>query len=72
MQIIGKAMEKGYSLEDLDSAMKKFENRGYICHMINLNEYAGIETEPARVLVVKKGADCLLEGTNANGRDLFE
>lgn len=22
--------------------------------------------------MVKKGTDCLLEGTNANGRDLFE
>ena len=40
--------------------------------MINLNEYIDREAEEARLLLVKRGVDCLLEDTHANGKDLYE
>lgn len=39
--------------------------------MIDLNRFIEIEAPQARVLVVKRGADCLLETTLANGKDLY-
>ena len=50
----------------------KFENKGYKGEILTLNEYVDIKTEEAGILVIKKGVDCLLEGTNANGMDLYE
>ena len=72
MQIIGKSADNGFSVKDLEEAREKFENKGYKAYLINLNEYIDIEAQEARILVVKKGADCLLQGSNANGRDLYE
>jgi hypothetical protein len=60
MQIIGTPADRGFSLEDLEAAKEKFEGRGYKCQIISLNEYIEVQAEEARILVVKKGTDCLL------------
>lgn len=60
MQIIGKPAEKGFSITELEEAKTLFENRGYKCELINLNSYIDVEAAEARILLVKRGSDCLL------------
>ena len=72
MQKIGKPAQKGFSVEDLEQAKAKFESKGYKCELVNLNDYIEVEAAQAKILVVKRGTDCLLSSLNADGKDLFE
>lgn len=70
MQIIGELATTGFTLDHLLSAKQYFENKNYVCHLINLNKYC-IETtkEQAYILVTKNGVKCLLQDKTRD--DLF-
>lgn len=72
MQLLGTPATRGYSITELEAAQQKFEDKGYKTNMVDLNTYIDIEAPQAKVLVVKRGADCLLDNTAANGKDLYE
>lgn len=65
MQIIGEKLEKGLSLDDLQSAKNNFENSGCECTLYHLNSLLSniIEAEDAYLLVIKNGLSTIL-GTN--------
>jgi hypothetical protein len=67
MQVIGQLAQHGFTHDDLVLAKANFENKGYVCNLINLSRN-NIEKE-AYILIVKNGVNCLLEGNNAN--DLY-
>ena len=69
--------DDAFDKKDLESAKKKFEDEGYICEMIHLNEYCekeelpeGKEYEDAYILIVRKGVECLLK-KKGSMEDLF-
>jgi hypothetical protein len=72
MQIIGKMAEKGFTPEDLRSAQAKFEKQGYLTEFVDLCPFAESPTDPAAVLVVRKGADCLLQRQGKTRQELFD
>jgi hypothetical protein len=62
MQMIGKELENGLSLEDLDKAKKFFESKGCKPIEIDLNEYLGVDgAEKARILIVPNGVSYLVD-----------
>ena len=63
MQIVGTQAEHGFTIEELEDARTKFEKSGYKTEIIDLNRFIEIEAPSAKVLVVKRGADCLLRIT---------
>ena len=67
MENIGKKSLNGFNLKDLQFAQEKFEEKGYKCRLIKLNDYYEKEEIPERnepenayILVVEKGVICLL------------
>lgn len=55
MQKIGNIEERGYDKEELMMAKSVFENRGYVCELVNLNQYLEEAADEACVLVIKRG-----------------
>jgi hypothetical protein len=49
-----------------------FEKRGYVCELVNLNEYIEEGADEACVLVIKRGAEALLSGSEYSPNELFE
>lgn len=72
MQKIGKLADTGFDLKDLKSAKKKFEKEGYECELIALHDYVNIDVPEAYVLIVRNGADAILENWGANRDDMME
>lgn len=60
MQIVGTQAERGFTIQELQDASTKFEKSGYKTEIIDLNRFTEIEAPSAKVLVVKRGVDCLL------------
>ena len=81
MQKIGELSKDGFNLSELNNAKKIFEEKGYICELINLNNYlpvdiiptgctsrgGDIKTENAYILIIRNGVDLLL-----NTNDLYK
>jgi alkylated DNA repair dioxygenase AlkB len=72
MQIIGEMAEHGFTIEQLKDCKRRFEHMGVKCKMINLNKYVDVETESAKVLVIRKGVDCLLKTIGKTADDMYE
>jgi hypothetical protein len=76
MQIIGNAANAGFSTDDLKLAKEKFESKGAKCKIINLklllDEDVRDKVEPASILVIKNGVDCILKKSKSNKEKLFE
>lgn len=60
MQKLGKLAENGFSLQDLENAKSKFEEKGNECFILNLNDFNNGQGNPAYVLVIRKGVDSML------------
>lgn len=61
MQIIGKKSDKGFSIKELERAEKFFKAKGCKTVMLNLNSLIqGVESQQARVLIVRKGVNAIL------------
>lgn len=72
MQQIGKLAENGFSIIDLENAKYNFEQIGCVCELISLNDYLpNINTEPAKILIIRNGVNCLLSDINSNADNLF-
>ena len=64
MQKLGQLADVGFSAEDLKLSKGKFESKGYVCELIDLNsalEGIEIKTEVASVLIIRNGLECLLK-----------
>ena len=59
MQQIGAISDTGFEIQELESAQIKFEEKGCVTELINLNDYLPesykSKADEARVLVVRKG-----------------
>jgi len=72
MQQIGIAAENGFSIADLENAKNNFEQRGCTCELVNLNDYLpGIESESAKILIIRGGVNTLLSDIGRNANNLF-
>jgi len=72
MQQIGTAAEQGFSIDDLENAKMNFEQRGWTCELIRLNDYLpNIEAEEAKILIIRGGVNTLLSDIGANANNLF-
>lgn len=73
MQIIGTPSTKGYSLDDINKAKTWFESKGASCELHKLNilaEYESVLPE-ANLLIVRKGADFILNEIGKNSNDFL-
>jgi hypothetical protein len=65
MQIIGRKLDSGLSLEDLKEAQQYFENKDARTIMVNLKDYlpeeVRDEAEDAHILIVKGGVEYLVD-----------
>ena len=77
MEMNGVMAAEGFSVEDLRSAQNKFKD----CEteLVMLNDYLPIvlpteikEAEESAVLVIRKGLNCLLEGSGKSAKDVYE
>ena len=79
---IGK-VGSGFTYDDLLIAKKTFENNGYTCELINLNELIkfkllmyelkyGLVTNNAYVLVIRKGVDYFIKEHEGTTKKMFE
>lgn len=61
MQKVGSESKEGLEFDNLKQAQIYFEEKGYSCQMIHLNDLLpeGIEGEDAWILIVRKGANAL-------------
>jgi alkylated DNA repair dioxygenase AlkB len=69
MQKIGELADEGFTLTDLQSTKKWFEERGTTCELINLANNLPEDTTydgDAYVLVMRKGLDALLNPNTSN------
>lgn len=61
MQIIGKKSDKGFSIKELERAETFFKAKGCKTVMLDLNSLIkGVESQQARVLIVRKGVNAIL------------
>jgi len=63
MQKLGQMADVGFSIDDLKICKEKCESKGYLCELIDLNnalEGTNIISEPAGVLIIRNGLQCLL------------
>ncbi len=75
MQIIGQMADRGYNLGELELARNNFANLGANVEIINLNEYLpeGVQgVEGAYVLVIRNGAELLLNREGKSAREMFD
>lgn len=69
MQQIGSMANKGFSYEELISAMKHFEDQGTKCNLIDLNQFLSIENvmdKHAYILIIRGGLNVLLNKPTNN------
>jgi hypothetical protein len=68
MQQIGHMANSGFSVGELQLAKARFEQIGCTCELVNLNNGlpAGSVSEPASILIIRKGVDKILSATNPN------
>lgn len=66
MQKIGELAESGYSIEKMSQVKQKLDGLGLITEMFDLNENCDFEI-PAKVLVIRKGAQFVLEEETTAG-----
>ena len=78
MEQLGEMASEGFTLEELKGAQKLFEDKGYKCEMIHLNEYlpdplpeAKEMPEDAYFLIIRQGLDTLLDD-NKTGDDMYQ
>lgn len=77
MEKLGKMAAEGFSLAELKEARAKFEERGAVCELLDLRD-ALCETEhearapEAAVLIVRGGANVLLEKGGKSAKDMYE
>jgi len=79
MQKLGQLNDRGLSLEELTNAKNYFEKLGVVCELIdlglaiddNLKSDKTLCYEPAYVLVIRNGADCLLKDINKTHQDMM-
>ena len=75
MMKIGELADVGFSIEDLKLAQQNFLNKGYICELLDLNQAlqdTNVTAEPAALLIVRKGADALLQDSQLTSDDMFQ
>jgi len=72
MQKIGQLAENGFSIQDLENAKIYLENKGCTCNLISLNDYLDVETDPAKILIIKDGVNVLLSDISKTADDLFD
>jgi len=74
MQKIGKAVDIGFSIQDIEKAKNNFELMGCKCEIIELNSYLpeNIITEKAQLLIIKNSVDKLLADVHGNKDNLFQ
>jgi hypothetical protein len=73
MQKLGELADEGFSIQDLEEAKRKFEAKGCVCELVDLNTVLFdtlIEGEQAKVLIARKGIDLLNETLDSD--KLFE
>jgi hypothetical protein len=70
MQQIGQMGDQGLSIKDLENARTLFENNGYNCELVDLNEE--IDGDKAAVLIVRDGISALLESIGKNRDDMYQ
>jgi len=72
MQQIGNIYKEGFSVKDLEGALKKFKKEGFTCEMVKLNNLLSKAekniAEVAYILIVRQGVRAFVE----NEDDLFE
>jgi len=61
MQKFGSMAPEGFSINELQKAKKMFETINCKCELINLNDYLGVNAEPAAILIIRNGVSALLE-----------
>jgi hypothetical protein len=71
MQKIGQPAINGFSIRELKKAKTKFEELGYECELIMLSDIPEMDLSEAGILVIRKGADAILEEFGANSDDMF-
>lgn len=71
MQMIGSLADSGFSIKELESAKSKFEDEGFACELVNLNELLSNNTvknaEEAAILIVRN-----FLGTSTANKMLYE
>lgn len=74
MQQIGVGAEHGFSIEDLENARIRFEEKGCVCEIINLNQYLpnGAIAEEAKLLIIRNGVNSLLTSIRSNADQMFQ
>jgi alkylated DNA repair dioxygenase AlkB len=76
MQKIGEMAKNGFSLDDLKNAQQIFKTKGIKTQIVNLKKYlndpASDQIEPAYLLIIRRGVDCLLEDEGVTTDQLFE
>ena len=69
MQSIGKMRERGFTINELKEAKKKFEAKGCVCELVDLGDEK--DCEEASILIVRNGVQALL-GDNLTVSNFFE
>ncbi len=69
MQSIGKMRERGFTVNELKEAKKKFEAKGCACELVDLGDEKGCAE--ASILIVRNGVQALL-GDNLTKDSFFE
>lgn len=83
MQKLGEKGEHGFTLQELSAAKEKFEANGCVCELIDLSTLVGadgsflyegarIRVPPAAVLLVRGGAQKIMEKLGASAEDLLD
>lgn len=76
MQKIGVQAEKGYSLDDIMKAKSYFESVGGQCQLMDLRDAikdpdTHARLDPAYVLIIRNGVDCLLKDIGKSHVDMY-
>lgn len=74
MQKLGNLADEGFTIKDLEETKKKFEAKNCTCELIDLNAALSgtkIESEEAKILIVRKGVD-FLDPEKLNADQLFQ
>ena len=75
MMKIGQLADVGFSIVDLKLAQERFESKGYVCELIDLNQAltgSGVIAEEAAVLIVRKGVDALLQDAQLTSDQMWK
>lgn len=80
MQKLGALAPRGFSIQDLEQAQRKFETAGWKCELVDLNELLttsgsqapGPEGAPAAVLVIREGVPALVSDIDTGNNDAVD